>query len=795
MNAKGKTHVRRATTRRVLAGVVLGAALALAATPAASAAVTATFSAGTGTLSVSGDGAPNTITISRNAAGNILVNNGAVAVRGGTPTVANTALIQVTSLGGDDTVTLNEASGALPRANLFGGTGNDTLTGGSGGDQLFGQAGNDTILGRGGLDFLFGGSENDTLTGGDANDQVFGESGNDRMIWNPGDDTDLNEGGSGIDTVEVNGGGGAEQFTTTANGTRVRFDRLNPAPFALDIGTSEQLVLNANGGEDSFSATGNLAALIQITVDGGAGNDTLLGSNGADLLLGGSGDDFVDGQQGNDVAFLGAGVDVFQWDPGDGSDTVEGQGETDTLRFNGSAGAEIFEASANGNRVRFTRNLGNIVMDLDDVESLSLATLGNTDTTVVNDLSGTDLVELGVDQAGTIGGTAGDGQPDTVIVNGTNGNDIVDVFGAGTSVSVVGLAARVNITNAEGANDALVVNALGGNDGVTTTTVPAGVIKLTIDGGAGNDTLLGSQGADVFLGGADNDFVFGDNGNDLALMGAGDDTFQWDPGDGSDTLEGQAGADTMRFFGSNAAENVDVFANGGRVILFRNVAAVTMDLDDVESIDFRALGGADTIVVNDLSGTDVTEVNTGLAAAGGTGDAQPDNVIVNGTNGDDVALVFGDASGASVIGLAAQVNITGAEAANDRLTLNMLAGDDVVDASGLTADAIQLTANGGADNDVLIGGDGNDVLLGGPGDDVLIGGPGIDILDGGEGDDIEIQLVGGEDKVASATTAGKEWLKSHARIVGGKTVLEVGGKERTLPRADLSRLVQDASSA
>ena len=30
------------------------------------------------------------------------------------------------------------------------------------------------------------------------------------MIWNPGDDTDLNEGGAATDTTEVNGGGGAE---------------------------------------------------------------------------------------------------------------------------------------------------------------------------------------------------------------------------------------------------------------------------------------------------------------------------------------------------------------------------------------------------------------------------------------------------------------------------------------------------------------------------------------------------------------------------------------------------------
>ncbi len=94
----------------------------------------------------------------------------------------------------------------------------------------------------------------------------------------------------------------------------MRFDRINPAPFSLDIGTTENLVVNMNGGDDTFSATGNLAALISITVDGGAGNDTILGSNGADVLLGGDGNDFIDGNQGNDTAFLGAGDDVFQWD-------------------------------------------------------------------------------------------------------------------------------------------------------------------------------------------------------------------------------------------------------------------------------------------------------------------------------------------------------------------------------------------------------------------------------------------------------------------------------------------------
>src|SRR3954470_11186396 len=348
-------NLKRNHGRLAAAGVLVAAAVAGTA-GTAHAAVTAQFSAGT--LSVTGDALDNNIAISRDAAGRILVNGGAIAVIGGTPTVANTTRVQVFGLGGNDVLTLSEANGALPAANLFGGADNDVLTGGSGNDLLFGQAGNDVLLGKGGLDQLFGGAENDVLTGGDGDDQVFGESGDDRMIWNPGDDTDLNEGGDGTDTVEVNGGNGAEGFTTTANGTRVRFDRINPAPFSIDIGTSENLTLNANGGDDTFTGSNGLATLIQTTVDGGTGNDTLLGTNGADFLLGGDGNDFADGNQGNDVALLGAGDDTFQWDPGDGSDTIEGQAGSDAMLFNGSNASERMEASANGVRVRFFRDVG-----------------------------------------------------------------------------------------------------------------------------------------------------------------------------------------------------------------------------------------------------------------------------------------------------------------------------------------------------------------------------------------------------------------------------------------------------
>src|SRR5213080_1488882 len=186
-------------------------------------AIKATFFPSAGILSEVADGVDNTIVTSRDAAGQLFVNGGAVPINGGQATVANTSTIQVFGQGGNDTIALDESNGALPAAQLFGGAGNDTLTGGSGADQLFGQGGND------------------------------------RMIWNPGEGSDLNEGGDGIDTVEVNGGNGSETFTVTANGTRVRFDRTNPAPFSLDIGTSENLVVNMNGGDDSFTAGNGLA--------------------------------------------------------------------------------------------------------------------------------------------------------------------------------------------------------------------------------------------------------------------------------------------------------------------------------------------------------------------------------------------------------------------------------------------------------------------------------------------------------------------------------------------------------
>jgi Ca2+-binding RTX toxin-like protein len=273
------------------------------------------------------------------------------------------------------------------------------------------------------------------------------------LIWNPGDGTDLFEGGAGIDTALVNGGAADEVFTANANGDRVQFDRISPAPFGIDIGSSEKLVVNMAAGNDSFTAGGDLASLVQLTVDGGAGNDTINGSNGADMLFGGDGDDFIDGKQGSDIVSLGAGDDVFRWDQGDGSDTVSGDAGVDELLFNGAAGAEVFNLNAVGDHAVLARDLGNIVMELSDVETLRITPLAGGDTIHIFDPSGTDLAEIDINLNF---GAAGDGAADTITVSDDASLTVVD-HGNGR-FSIVGGSAEINVTGFEAANDHLFIN-------------------------------------------------------------------------------------------------------------------------------------------------------------------------------------------------------------------------------------------------------------------------------------------------------------------------------------------------
>jgi len=224
-------------------------------------------------------------------------------------------------------------------------------------------------------------------------------------------------------------------------------------------------------------------------------------------------------------------------------------------------------------------------------------------------------------------------------------------------------------------------------------------IFTTIAGGDGNDTLEGGQVQvaaenETFDGGDGNDSVDGGKGNDIADLGDGHDTFRWDNGEGSDVIEGQDGSDAMVFNGGAASENVTLTANKGRLTFFRIQGNVTMDTDGVETIDFNALNGTDNVTVNDLSGTDVTQANIDLAGTlgGNAPDGIAENVVVNGTNGDDAISIAGTGAGAGVTGLAATVSITHADP-TDTLSVDTLEGTDAVRTGGV-AGVLQVLVDG-----------------------------------------------------------------------------------------------------
>jgi Ca2+-binding RTX toxin-like protein len=668
------------------------------------------------------------------------------------------------ALGGADTVTVNDLAGAgLGRLNAN-----------------LGQDGAADVVDIKGSaaanDFRVGGGISISGIGAAVN-VLRAQAANDKLNIDPGAGSDrvTVEGTAGNDTIGVAPAAVAPRVAVTGG----------PAGLPIDVVNSEALAVDALAGNDVLNAGLGLAALTQLTLDGGAGDDAVNGGDGNDTLLGGTENDAIDGNRGNDTGFLGAGDDSFTWDPGDGSDKVEGEAGSDTLVFNGAAVAENFDFSANGNRLKFFRNVANITMDVDDTERVDLRALGDIDNTVVNDLSATDVKNIVLD-------LAADGAVDTTTINGTAGNDAIAIAPIAGVVDVAGLAAAVKIEHSEAANDLLNVNGLDGNDTISGAVGLAALIKVGIDGGAGNDTINGGDGAETLIGGDGNDAIDGNGGADTGLLGAGDDTFVWDPGDGSDVVEGQDGADdgadTMLFNGAGVAENFDVSANGNRVRFFRTQGAITMDLNDTEFIDVQALGGADTAVVNDTTGTDLKRVGFDLEAAigGGRGDDAADSVAVNGTNGPDDIQITANGSAVDVNGVRPTVVIDHSEAANDKLTVNGLGGADTITAGRGLAALIQLVINGGTEVDVLTGGDGNDRIAGQQQNDSMFGGAGDDTLvwDPGDGNDL-VEGQAGNDTMEFNGAAGGDGFEASA-VAGrlrftrnlGNIVMDVDDTER-----------------
>ncbi|WAL60243.1 calcium-binding protein [Thermocoleostomius sinensis] len=222
--------------------------------------------------------------------------------------------------GGNDVI-----SGGAGDDTIDGDAGDDRIKGDSGNDTLNGNAGNDRISGGAGDDHLRGGSGNDTLKGGAGNDFMAGDTGDDVMIggtgndvldWDDGDGSDTMLGGLGRDTIEVDGSvTRGDHFVLGRNAAgraffeRVSLDGQLIGQFTLTVSTSEIFDVSGDGGNDTFiinDLTGTGVELVQFSgddgddladgrhsstplqLDGGSGNDTLIGGVGTMLAATGA---------------------------------------------------------------------------------------------------------------------------------------------------------------------------------------------------------------------------------------------------------------------------------------------------------------------------------------------------------------------------------------------------------------------------------------------------------------------------------------------------------------------------
>jgi len=602
------------------------------------------------------------------------------------------------------------------------------ITGTDAGETLTGTAGDDTII------------------GGRGNDVLLGGAGNDVFVWNPGDGSDTIDGQAGFDTLQFNGANINEQINIFANGSHAEFAR-DVAAITMDLNSVERIEFKALGGADTITI-GDLTgtAVKQIAIDLGGFSGGGDGASDTVVAFASSADNHIAVTQSNGVvsvtglpetltvANAEAGSDALTIHGQDGNDTfnismaaadamrlsIDGGLGTDTLQLAGGAGADIFQVFANGEHAGISDTSGSLI-DVDGTEHIVLLGSGGADTFVIGDLTGTAVGAVTVD-------LGADTSVDSVLDNANAGNDTIKIASTPTEITVSGLAAETVIDHA-GKADILTINGLAGDDTIDASGLAAGRIELLLNGGDGNDFITGSTG---------DDFISGGRGNDLLFGGAGNDHFSWNPGDGSDTIDGGTGFDTLQFNGANINEQINIFANGSHAEFTRDVAAITMDLSGIERIEFKALGGADTIHVQDLSGTDVKQVAIDLGGSAGGGDGAADTVIADGSAaGNHIAVTQANGT-ISVTGLPETLTITNAED-SDSLVIHGQGGNDVINASALGPDVVQLTIDGGAGNDIITSGAGNDTITGGAGADKF------NVTSVLNGHDVITDFTGGQD--------------------------------------------------
>jgi Ca2+-binding RTX toxin-like protein len=362
---------------------------------------------------------------------------------------------------------------------------------------------------------------------------------------------------------------------------------------------------------------------------------------------------------------------------------VRGGDGFDTLTVEGSAAGERFGLSVKNGRVRLTRDIGGLKVLIEDIERLDIDPRGGRDRIAVDDLTGADLGELHT-ELGT------DGEVDRVTVDGSDAQEQILVLGALDRIVLLGTPVFTQIDDPE-TSDRLRVNGRRGDDLVGASSA---LMRQTLDGGAGVDTVVGGPGDDLLIGGDDFDDISGGPGDDVAYMGGDADRFTWQRGDGSDVVEGGSGDDSMFFTGDDVPEVLRMTADGRRLRFTRDVGSIAMDLDGVEEIDTMPLRGADTVDVGDLHRTDVELVSVNLAPSFGTADPDgaADRIDVTGTGRGDAVRITGQNRAVDVAGLSPFLGITHAEPL-DTLAFHGAGGSDTVDSSGLAPGVIGLAVD------------------------------------------------------------------------------------------------------
>ena len=146
----------------------------------------------------------------------------------------------------------------------------------------------------------------DTIDPGDAGRQrARPATATTRSIWNPGDDTDVMNGGDGVDTVIGRRRRRRRDVRRPSRRTASDVHRRHPhQPRAVQRSTSAAPRSIDDPGQrrqrHDHAATVGLAGLIKVTITGGDGNDALTGGDGNDTLNGDAGNDTVLGARGND---------------------------------------------------------------------------------------------------------------------------------------------------------------------------------------------------------------------------------------------------------------------------------------------------------------------------------------------------------------------------------------------------------------------------------------------------------------------------------------------------------------